>query len=91
MIGSVFMSVYGIATEAILQCFCLDEKIEKSRGGLAAKHCPEPLADFFERGEEKLEFIPHDFRSRHIKFKKIIKFKTSKNISILLEISNFIK
>lgn len=45
-IGAIFMNVYGVATEAILQCFCLDEKLNKR--GDPLDNCPKPLRKFFE-------------------------------------------
>ncbi len=31
MVGSLFMGVFGVATEAIVHLFCLDEEIEKEK------------------------------------------------------------
>lgn len=45
-IGAIFMNVYGVATEAILQCFLLDEKLNKR--GDPLDNCPGPLREFFE-------------------------------------------
>jgi len=43
------MSVYGMGMDAILQCFLIDEEIQKGRGNVAPAHCPELLKDFFEK------------------------------------------
>lgn len=46
-IGSVFMSVYGTASDAILIVFTMDEEIEKEHfNKSSAANCPEPLRDF---------------------------------------------
>lgn len=41
VIGTLFMSVYGMAIDAILQCFLLDEKLSAGRDNAAPSHCPE--------------------------------------------------
>ena len=41
VIGAIFMSVYGIAIDAILYCFCHDEKKNK-----VPIHCPASLKTF---------------------------------------------
>jgi len=40
------MSVYGMAINTVLHCFCLDEHMHKSAGG--PKHCPSELAKFID-------------------------------------------
>ena len=45
------MGVYGIATEAIMQCFLLDEKLNE--GGDDLDNCPAPLKEFFEDNDPK--------------------------------------
>jgi len=32
-VGALYMSVYGMSIDAILQCFCLDEELAKQNGG----------------------------------------------------------
>lgn len=46
IIGSIFMSVYGTVSDAILIVFTMDEEIEKSSGKGGATNCPEPLKEF---------------------------------------------
>lgn len=50
-IGAIFMNVYGVATEAILQCFLLDEKLNKR--GDPLDNCPAPLREFFEEHHDE--------------------------------------
>lgn len=45
IIGSIFMSVYGAVADAILILFCMDEEIQKKKGGSVQK-APEPLQEF---------------------------------------------
>ena len=40
------MNIYGVATEAILQCFILDKQVT-GMGNDALDNCPEPLQDWF--------------------------------------------
>lgn len=47
VISLMFMAVYGMACDTILQCFCVDEDISKSKGK-APQHCPAPLKDLFD-------------------------------------------
>eukprot|EP01017_Pseudomicrothorax_dubius_P000387 TRINITY_DN0_c1700_g1_i1.p1 TRINITY_DN0_c1700_g1~~TRINITY_DN0_c1700_g1_i1.p1 ORF type:complete len:118 (-),score=31.49 TRINITY_DN0_c1700_g1_i1:44-397(-) len=42
IIASVFMEVWGMATDAILHSFLVDHEIHKL-SGLKAKHCPDGL------------------------------------------------
>jgi hypothetical protein len=46
------MSIYGMACDTILQCFCVDEETQKAKGR-DPKHCPEPLRDLFDKIEKK--------------------------------------
>lgn len=46
LIGSVFMSIYGVATEAILMCYFIDLKLNEM--GDELDNCPAPLLKFFE-------------------------------------------
>lgn len=39
------MSVYGMAIDTILQCFCLDEELNRTKGK-DPQHAPGPLRDF---------------------------------------------
>lgn len=44
------MSVYGMAIDSILQCYCLDEELNKKKGRDPA-HSPAPLRDFMDKVE----------------------------------------
>lgn len=46
-IGSVFISVYGAAADAILQCYCLDLELHKEKQE-PAKFVPATLKTFLE-------------------------------------------
>lgn len=46
IIGSVFMSIYGVATESILMCYFVDKQLNKL--GDEKDNCPAPLLKFFE-------------------------------------------
>jgi len=48
VVGSAFMSVFGLSAQAILHCFILDEELNKSKGRDPV-HTPEPLRDFLEK------------------------------------------
>jgi solute carrier family 44 protein 1 (choline transporter-like protein)/choline transporter-like protein 2/4/5 len=51
-ISGLFMSVYGMACDTILQCFLADEEISsRNRGG--PSHSPEILADFMGKERQK--------------------------------------
>ena len=43
--GTMFMSVWGLGTDAILQCFCIDRELNKN-SGKANKYCPNQLLEF---------------------------------------------
>ena len=49
MVGSIFMSVYGIAIESIMQCFILDESLNEN--GDPLDNCPEPLLEYFKENQ----------------------------------------
>ena len=46
------MGIYGIATEAIMQCFILDEKLNKLEHD-PADNCPAALAEFFKENYDE--------------------------------------
>lgn len=52
LIAEIFMSVYGIACDAILHCFLADEEICK-RNGRGAMHAPEVLKGFLDDERKK--------------------------------------
>jgi len=47
-IGAVFMTIYGLAADAILACFIVDEEIHKKKNA-PPLHCPESLKTFLEK------------------------------------------
>ncbi|KAM3134855.1 hypothetical protein pb186bvf_013024 [Paramecium bursaria] len=49
----LFMTVYGMACDAILICFIFDEDLNKQNNGQSAQHCPELLREFLERDDMK--------------------------------------
>lgn len=49
LIGAFFMSVYSIAGDTILQCFCIDEEVHKTHKGSEAQYCPESLKNFLDQ------------------------------------------
>jgi hypothetical protein len=51
-IGAIFMTVYGLAADAILACFVVDEELSKRRNA-PARHCPESLKTFFNNNVDK--------------------------------------
>lgn len=50
-VGILFMSVYGMAIDSILQCYCLDEELNKKNGKDPA-HSPAPLREFMDKVEK---------------------------------------
>ena len=50
-VSEIFMSVYGMAANAILQCFCLDEQLQKSKN-CPPRHCPENLKSFIDNNRK---------------------------------------
>lgn len=53
-IASLFMSVYGMACDAILHCFLADEELCK-KGDRPPQHAPEMLRDFIDKERKKEE------------------------------------
>ena len=49
LIGTLFMSVYAVAMDALLQCFIVDESNQKGKG--KAKWAPADLADLMDNEE----------------------------------------
>ena len=47
-VGVLFMSVYGMAIDAIFLCFCYDEDSGKGN----AKHCPDLLKEFLDENKK---------------------------------------
>jgi len=50
-IGATFMTVYGLASDAILACFVVDEELNKKRNA-PARHCPESLRTFLNKNKK---------------------------------------
>ena len=50
MIGYLFITVYGMAIDAILHCFLLDEELSKTKGRNPS-FTPEYLRDFLDKVE----------------------------------------
>jgi hypothetical protein len=46
-ISELFMSVYGMAANTILHCFCLDEKLQEAERA-PPRHCPDQLKAFID-------------------------------------------
>lgn len=53
VIGAIFMNVYGVATEAILQCYMLDKRLNEEEND-PVDNCPKPLREFFEEYGNKV-------------------------------------
>lgn len=48
----LFMSVYTIAMDTILQCFIVDEANQKEKGGKTALYAPEEIQALIDAPEE---------------------------------------
>jgi len=46
------LAVYGLAADAILACFVLDEELQKKKNA-GPLHCPESLKDFLAKSEKR--------------------------------------
>ncbi len=42
-VGNMFMTVWGMAADAILQCFCIDKELNDMK---INRYCPNQLLDF---------------------------------------------
>lgn len=42
VIGSIFMNIYGMSSDTLLICLCVDKELSKG----SAKSCPVCLAEF---------------------------------------------
>ena len=51
VIGSFFMSVYGISADTILVIFCIDEEIHKNHLGTNNINAPPALQEFIKQAE----------------------------------------
>lgn len=50
-VGMLFMSVYSIAMDTILQCFIVDESNQKEKGGKTALYAPEELQELIDQSD----------------------------------------
>jgi len=50
-VGILFMSVYSIAMDTILQCFIVDESNQKDKGGKGPLYAPPEIADLIDHTE----------------------------------------
>jgi hypothetical protein len=46
-IGTIFMNIYGVAIDAIMQCYLLDLKMARSGEDTDLNNCPPAIAAFF--------------------------------------------
>jgi len=51
VIGAVFMTIYGLAADAILVCFIVDEQLQKEKNA-PPLHCPESLKEFLDKNKK---------------------------------------
>jgi len=51
VIGHNFMSIYGMAADTIIHCYCMDEEIHERTGG--AQHVPPLLRSFLDDHKSK--------------------------------------
>ncbi len=45
-VGANFMTVYALAANTIMHCYCVDEELHKDKGLQQAAFAPEALKDF---------------------------------------------
>lgn len=50
-IGAIFMTIYGLAADAILACFVVDEELSKDKNAVS-RHCPESLRSFIAKNKK---------------------------------------
>jgi hypothetical protein len=50
-VGMLFMAVYSIAMDTILQCFIVDETTQKEKGGKAALYAPAEIAELIDTAD----------------------------------------
>eukprot|EP01016_Furgasonia_blochmanni_P044095 TRINITY_DN6088_c0_g1_i2.p1 TRINITY_DN6088_c0_g1~~TRINITY_DN6088_c0_g1_i2.p1 ORF type:complete len:301 (-),score=73.56 TRINITY_DN6088_c0_g1_i2:215-1039(-) len=62
-VGRMFMSVYTMAIDTVLQCFCLDETLQKNKGSANPVWAPEPLKEFFDKNDKNQGEIKRIFLS----------------------------
>lgn len=46
-VSYMFMSIYSIGSDAIIQCYLMDEEIQRDNHSRPPVHCPEELKEFF--------------------------------------------
>lgn len=50
-VGMLFMSVYSVAMDTILQCFIVDESNQQEKGGKTALYAPKIIQDLIDVDE----------------------------------------
>jgi len=50
-VGMLFMSVYSIAMDTIMQCFIVDEANQQAKGGKTALYAPEEIQSLIDMEE----------------------------------------
>lgn len=50
-VGMLFMSIYSVAMDTILQCFIVDEANQQAKGGKTALYAPEELQELIDQAE----------------------------------------
>ena len=50
-VGLLFMSVYSIAMDTVMQCFIVDEANQQSKGAKTAKYAPEQIQSLIDMEE----------------------------------------
>jgi hypothetical protein len=53
VVGLIFMSVYGVAANAILHCFIVQHEIAKHKGGVSKEFVPSALTHLIEHSHKK--------------------------------------
>lgn len=57
VVALIFMSVYGVSSNAILQCYIVQYEIAKHKGGVPIDQVPSALTDLIET-QKKRRNIP---------------------------------
>ena len=53
VVSKLFMNVFGLSVDTILQCFVADEELHSSGGGGGAQYTPEELKVFLKDKDKK--------------------------------------
>ena len=57
-ISLMFMGIYGLGADTIVQCFLVDQEIQEKVNGGAAQFCPEELREFFSNNSNRPSNTP---------------------------------